>query len=89
VIDGAEILAKVAAMEIMSWNYTFEDPSIRHLGPMAQDFKTAFELGSTDKAIYTLDADGIALASIQALHAENAALKKRLARLERRLARLD
>jgi hypothetical protein len=88
-IDTAEILAKVAAMDITSWNYKFEDQAIRHLGPMAQDFKAAFELGSTDKAIFTVDADGIALASIQALAAENQALEERLAKLENRLARLE
>ena len=74
-IVPSDVLAKVAAMEITSWNYTFEDPSVRHMGPMAQDFKAAFDLGSTDKAIFTVDADGIALASIQALNAEVTTLR--------------
>ncbi len=92
-IDPREVLAKVAALEVTRWNYRFEDPSVRHLGPMAQDFKAAFGLGASDTSIFTVDADGVALASVQALHAEvetlraeNEALAERLAKLERRLA---
>jgi hypothetical protein len=35
---------------------------------VAQDFHAAFGLGSDDKFIATVDADGVALAAIQALH---------------------
>jgi len=38
------------------------------MGPMAQDLYAAFGLGSSDKAINSVDADGIALAAIQGLH---------------------
>ena len=88
-VDPKTVLAKVAKLEITTWNYTFEDKAIRHLGPMAQDFKASFDLGATDKSIFTVDADGVALAAIQALTAENKALKQRLNRLERRLTRLE
>jgi hypothetical protein len=88
-IDPDATLAKLAALPVTSWNYTFEDPRVRHIGPMAQDFKTTFEVGGTDKAIAKVDADGVALAAIQALHrrtnelrAENDDLRKRLAKLE-------
>lgn len=64
------------------------------MGPMAQDFQAAFDVGATDKAIFQVDADGVVLASVQALHgeleavkAENAELRERLAKLERKLAR--
>jgi uncharacterized small protein (DUF1192 family) len=93
-IDPDDVLAKVVAMPITSWNYTTEDPSVRHIGPMAQDFKAAFAVGKTDKAIFQVDADGVALASVQALHGrvealqkENAELKARLEKLEKALAR--
>jgi hypothetical protein len=88
-IDNAEILDKVSALQITTWNYKEQDDAVRHLGPMAQDFKAAFGLGSTDKSIFTIDADGVALASIQALRAENDALKEQLVQLERRLAKLE
>jgi hypothetical protein len=95
-VDVDAILKKVSNLELSTWNYTFQDPKFRHLGPMAQDFKAAFEIGHTDKAIFQIDADGVALASIQALNshveeleAENTNLKKTLAAMEKRLAKLE
>jgi len=38
------------------------------MGPLAQDFFAAFGLGEDDKHITTIDADGVALAAIQALY---------------------
>ena len=35
---------------------------------MAQDFHAAFGLGESDRHIGTVDADGVALVAIQALH---------------------
>ena len=88
-VDAKEILEKVAALPITRWHYT-NDPATPHLGPVAQDFKAAFDLGADDKSIATVDADGVALAAIQGLNqkleeqrTENAALKRRLEALEK------
>ena len=64
---------------------------------MAQDFKAAFpEIGRDDKHIATVDADGVALASIQALHemvqekdTQITALQKEISRLENELAKVS
>ncbi|MCR9159944.1 MAG: tail fiber domain-containing protein [Nannocystaceae bacterium] len=95
-VDVEKVPDKVSSLEISTWNYTFQDPKFRHLGPMAQDFKATFDIGHTDKAIFQVDADGVALASIQALHgqvkaldAENAKLRKTLAAMEKRLETLE
>lgn len=91
-VDAQEVLAKVAALPLQSWSYT-NRPGVKHVGPMAQDFRAAFGLGEDDKHIATVDADGVALAAIQGLNrklteelqrrdAENAELKRRLERLE-------
>jgi hypothetical protein len=88
-VDAAAVLKKVIGMPITTWSYTFEDPSVRHIGPMAQDFKAAFEVGATDKAIFKVDADGVALAAIQALAAELTAAKDERAKLARDLAALE
>ncbi len=76
-------------MPLSTWNYKAQDDSIRHMGPMAQDFRAAFGLGVSDKLIDTIDPDGVALAAIQGLHslvqekdAEIAELRGRLERLE-------
>jgi len=89
-VDGREVLDRVAALPISSWSYRAEDPEIRHLGPTAQDFAAAFQLGSGDKTISTIDSEGVALAAIQGLHemiqekdAELAAQQERLTALER------
>jgi len=88
-VDAADILRRVAGLEITTWEYNKDPAELRHLGPMAQDFKQAFGLGYDDTTIFPLDASGVAMAAIQALHAENAALRERLARLEQRLAQLE
>ena len=84
------MLAKVAELPIQQWRFKAEDASVKHVGPMAQDFRAAFGLGEIPTAIATVDADGVALAAIQGLNqkleetrAENAALKARLDKLER------
>jgi hypothetical protein len=66
-VDARAVLSKVAALPIAEWSFK-EMPSVQHLGPMAQDFRTAFNLGTDDKHIATVDADGVALAAIQGLN---------------------
>lgn len=80
-VDAAAILAKVAALPLSTWAYT-NAPTIRHLGPVAQDFHAAFALGNDDKHIATVDADGVALAAIQGLHQLLQEKEARLAQLE-------
>ena len=66
-VDPENILSRLAALPIESWRYTNELAGIRHVGPMAQDFKAVFKLGNSDKMIGYLDASGVALAAIQGL----------------------
>lgn len=91
-ISVAEVLAKVVQLPVSSWAYT-NSPGVRHVGPMAQDFKAAFSLGEDDKHIGAGDGIGVALAAIQGLHqivqekdSEIAALKRELAGLKQELA---
>ena len=80
-IDRADILSQVAGLDITSWSYRSDPSHARHLGPMAQDFRSTFGLGSSDEAIFLVDADGVALAAIQALNAELASLREESASL--------
>jgi trimeric autotransporter adhesin len=66
-VDARSVLARVAAMPISRWHYT-NDAATPHLGPMAQDFHAAFNLGPDDKHIATVDEEGVALAAIQGLN---------------------
>ena len=58
-------------MTIRQWNYTADDPSIRHLGPTPRDFHEAFGLGADALVIDAVDAAGVALRAIQALEARS------------------
>jgi hypothetical protein len=66
-VDHAQLLSKVNSMSIETWNYK-ADKSVRHLGPMGQDFYAAFGLGEDDKHISTVDEGGVALAAVQELY---------------------
>jgi len=70
------------------WNYK-SNPSVQHIGPMAQDFYSAFGVGHDDKHISTVDADGIALAAIQGLYKQLQSLKKQYTELRSRLSELE
>jgi hypothetical protein len=72
-LDEAAVLAKVATLPVSTWRYKTE-PGVRHVGPMAQDFYAAFGVGEDDRHITSIDEDGVALAAIKALHAENVRL---------------
>jgi len=97
-VKPREVLEKMLRLPITSWQFK-EQPGVRHIGPVAQDFHAAFDLGRDDKHIATVDADGVALAAIQGLHelvqekdaelsrlkVENQSLAERLAAIERAL----
>jgi hypothetical protein len=87
-VDGRAILETLASLPVQEYNLKTQDGSIRHVGLVAQDF-AKFGFGESDKAINMEDADGVALAAIQALYAENQALKAQVAGLDARLSALE
>lgn len=62
-VDHNLILDKLQDIPVSTWNYRGD--ATPHLGPMAQDFYRAFQLG-TDKGIAGLDLQGALLAALQA-----------------------
>ena len=85
-VDTGEILEKVAALPVSSWVYKDDADAATHIGPMAQDFYALFGTGASETGISSIDTSGVALAAIQALVAQNAALTARLETLEAQLA---
>jgi hypothetical protein len=69
-VDARAVAARLADIPIATWNYKAQDPSVRHIGPMAQDFNTLVDSlgGEGETYINSLDADGVALAAIQGLY---------------------
>jgi hypothetical protein len=85
-VSGEKILNLVRSLPITEWNYKADGRSIRHLGPMAQDFHAAFDLNGTDDThITTVDEAGVALAAIKALANENAELRAELEALRQEM----
>ena len=66
-MSPSQILEKVVQLPISEWSYK-ADPTTRHVGPMAQDFYSAFNIGTDEKHISPIDEGGVAFAAIQALH---------------------
>jgi trimeric autotransporter adhesin len=98
-VNSRAVLEKVAQLPIQTWAYT-NDPGTKHLGPVAQDFYAAFNIGPDDKHITTVDESGVALAAIQGLNqklqselnrqdSENAKLKQQNELLFERLNELE
>lgn len=88
-VDAEAILDALLELDISTWSYTDDSGNIVHLGPTAQDFYAAFGLGADDTGIAAVDADGIALVSIQALADLLAGQDARIAGLEQRLAAIE
>jgi len=92
-VDTRQVLEKVVALPLETWNYKTQEDSIRHIGPMAQDFHAAFGTGQNNKTITTVDADGVALAAIQGLYQlvqdQRALLQKQQAELQKQQAELQ
>jgi hypothetical protein len=67
-VDGRDILERVMRLPLAAWSYKTQPASIRHVGPMAQDFYSIFGVGEGDGYISSVDADGVTLAAVQGLY---------------------
>ena len=95
-VDGEDILRRIRSVPVNTWSYISEGPQVRHIGPFAEDFHSAFGVGTDTKSIGQLDIAGVNFAGVKALderstrqEAEIQALRARNADLEARLARLE
>jgi hypothetical protein len=93
-VDRDAILEALLRLPLSTWSYKAEASRARHLGPMAQDFMAAFRVGSDDKTILQVDADGVTFAALQALaervkrlELQNVALSRQLEAMRGELAR--
>ena len=85
-VDVDQLLAQVGKMPLSSWRFKGQTNGVRHIGPVAQDFHAAFHVGESDKTIDSVDADGVALAAIQALYKQ---LQQKDAEIQELRARLN
>lgn len=78
-VAGTDILEKLATLEVSTWRYATEPEGTVHVGPMAQDFAELFGLGTDDTKIAGVDAIGVLLVAVQALHRRIIDLEGKLA----------
>ena len=101
-VNGEEVLRKIRQLNLTSWNYIGQDAkTLRHYGPMAQDFYEAFghdTIGTvgTPTGINSGDMAGIMMIAIKTLATEvanqeavNAEQRKRLEALTARFEEQD
>ena len=95
-VSGEDVLARLRSLPLSTWSYRVGPSGVRHMGPMAQDFRRAYGLGNDSTTIGTVDADGVALAAAQALEVRTrtqaeqiAALKAQNTTLQHRLEALE
>ena len=81
-VGADEVLERLVGLPVSVWTYGYDHRTVRHLGPMAQDFARAFGLGSDERRIDLVDASGVAMAACQALYRRVVALEQRVAELE-------
>lgn len=79
-LTAEEIARRLCTMPMSYWTYDYE-PGVRHLGPMAQDFAAAFGLGRSNRQINMVDANGVAVVTLQVLNRRVEALQREVARL--------
>jgi uncharacterized protein YgiM (DUF1202 family) len=87
-VEERQVLDRLLEIPIETWNYIAEPDAIRHMGPMAQDFFEAYGLGADDR-LSAMDVQGVALASIQALHEIVQEKDAQIVELEARLTELE
>lgn len=88
-VNGKEVLTRLQELPISTWNFKKDETQARHLGPMAQDFYSAFGLGADDRHIAPMDAAGVALAGVKELQEVVEKKDARIAQLEERLAAME
>ena len=81
-VSGADVLSRLKGIEVSSWNYISEGRNVRHMGPMAEDFFKAFQLGPGNTSIGMQDLTGVSLAAIKELDQRTNELQQKTAEVE-------
>ena len=99
-VEPRAVLERLVALPIAEWSFRTDPATVRHMGPVAEEFRAAFGLGRDERHVSPVDLSGVAFAAIQGLaevvrrrdgeiaelRASRDELAARLAALEARLA---
>ncbi|HEY0405411.1 MAG TPA: tail fiber domain-containing protein [Pyrinomonadaceae bacterium] len=81
-VNGDDVLARLRKIPVTTWNYISEGQQTRHMGPMAEDFYQAFNLGTGNTSIGVQDLAGVSLVAIKALEQRTNELQQKTAEVE-------
>lgn len=76
-VSGEDVLIRLRSVPVTTWNMIGGE-GVRHMGPVAEDFHQAFQLGLGPTAIGMGDIDGVNLAAVKALEARTVDLQTQL-----------
>ena len=82
VVNGADVLSRLNGIDVTTWNYISEGRQVRHMGPMAEDFFNAFQLGTGNTSIGLQDLTGVSLAAIKELNRKTNELQQKTTEVE-------
>jgi hypothetical protein len=88
-VDGEDILARLRGVPITTWTMRGSKEPVKHLGPVAEDFYDAFELGLGNTTIGMGDIDGVTFAAAQALEKRTSVLKAEITARDAKILSLE
>lgn len=88
-VNGGEVLSRLKGIDVSTWNYISEGRNVRHMGPMAEDFFKAFQLGTGNTSIGVQDLTGVSLAAIKELNQRTDELQQKTAEVEQLRNEID
>ena len=93
-LNRQELLEKISSLPVEAWN--FKNSEERHIGPVAEDFVSAFDVGAVredgtrdNKYLSTEDIAGVALAGVKELIKENQEQKQENQELRQMIEKLS
>lgn len=93
-VGGSALIEKISGLPVESYNY--KNSTEKHIGPMAEDFVAAFDVGAMkqdgvreNQYLSALDVAGVSLAGVKELIIENKELKRLILDLEKRVTELE
>lgn len=81
-VSGGDVLSRLKSIDVSTWNYISEGRNVRHMGPMAEDFFKAFQLGTGNTSIGLQDLTGVSLAAIKELNQRTDELQQKTTEVE-------
>ena len=69
-VEGNDVLSRLRLIPVSTWNYISEGKTVRHIGPMAEDFYEQFKLGTGNTSIGVQDLAGVSIAAVKELDAQ-------------------